>query len=184
MSKSSNLLKKSASCVEVEGVTSASAHGTAQKTSVPVRDPVTEVGTSEVDPELEDEELKTGKLLSQDLSAKDNANLVNVTASEGNEEVVAVDALLEVPCKWMPGNPELGCEPIRPVSDASEKANSSKKQMSHGILLKRAGGQNRIEDAEKSAEPSVALDPDANSRAFLGRPVPVAWLVEFLRDFA
>ena len=48
VSKSSNLLKKSAYCTEVEGVISVGAHGTAQKASVPMHHPVTEVGISEV----------------------------------------------------------------------------------------------------------------------------------------
>ena len=126
--------------------------------------------------------MKIGELLSQDLSAKDSVNLVNGTASKGDEKEDAVDALLEVTCEMMPENPELGCEPIRPVNDASEKANSGNKQMLHGMLPKRAGDQNRIEDAEKSAGPSATLNLDANSKAFLRRLV--AWLVAFLRDFS
>ena len=51
-------------------------------TYVLVRDPVTEVGTSEVDPELEGKELKIGERLSRDLSTKDKMNPANVTASK------------------------------------------------------------------------------------------------------
>ena len=49
---------------------------------VPVHGPVTEVGTSEVDSELEGKELKIDERLSQDLSARDKANPVNVTVSK------------------------------------------------------------------------------------------------------
>ena len=48
MSKSSSFLKKSASHAEVEGVSWPGAHGAAEKTRVPVRHPVTEVGISEI----------------------------------------------------------------------------------------------------------------------------------------
>ena len=41
-----------------QGVIPADARGTAQKASVPVRDPVCEVGTSKVNPEFKGEELK------------------------------------------------------------------------------------------------------------------------------
>ena len=131
VSKSSSLLEKSAPCTEVEGVTPTGARGTAQKASVPVRDPVTEVETSKVNPEFEGEELKIVKLLSQDLSVKDSVIQAGVTASEGGEKEDAVDALLEVPCERMPENPDSGCEPIQPVTDTSEKASSGNKQMSH-----------------------------------------------------
>ena len=184
MSKSSNLLKKSASYADVEGVTSAGAHGTTQKASVPVRHSVTEVGISKVNPELEGKELKIGKLLSQDLSVKDKVNPVNAMGMEGVEKEDAVDALLEVPFEWMPENPKLGCVPIRLVSDASEKASSGNKQMSYGTLPKKTWDQNRIEGAEKPSGPSATLDPDASSRALLLLGHPVAWFVAFLRSLS
>ena len=114
--------------------------------------------------------MKIIELLSQDLSAKDSVNQAGVTVSEGGEKEDAVDALLEVPCERMPENPDSGCEPIRPVTDTSEKANSGNKQMSHGALLEKAGGQDRTEGAEKSAGSSATMDPGGDSRVLLGHP--------------
>ena len=109
VSKSSNLLKKSASCSKVEGVTSVGAHGTAQKASVSTCAPPSDWSwdLSEVHPELEGKEIKIGEVLNQELSAKDNKNLANVTASESDEKEDAVDALLKVPREWMPENPDM-----------------------------------------------------------------------------
>ena len=67
-------------------MTSAGAHGTAEKVNVSVRYPVTEVGISKVSPEFDGKELKIVELVSQDLSAKDNVNQASVTASEGGEK--------------------------------------------------------------------------------------------------
>ena len=121
-------------------MTSAGAHGTAEKANVSVRYPVTEVGISKVNPEPEGKELKIKEVLNQELSAEDNMKPENFTASEVVEKEDAVDAILEVPRRWMSENPELGCKPIRPISDASGKTNSGNKQMSHGTFPEEAGG--------------------------------------------
>ena len=99
MSKLSNLLEKSVSRAEVEGVTSVGAHGTAEKASVPVHHPVDEVGISEDNLEYLGEEFKTGEVWDQELSAEDSMELANAKASEGVKKEDAIDALLEVPRK-------------------------------------------------------------------------------------
>jgi hypothetical protein len=102
VSKSSNLLKKSAPRAEVEEVTSAEAHGTAEKASVPVHHPLTENGISKVNLKPVGKEIEIGEDRDQELFAEDKINHVNVTDSEDAKKEDAVDALLEVPRSWTP----------------------------------------------------------------------------------